>query len=316
MKKKVALLVGLLLSLGCSLSWADVPGFMKERMGTMKGTVYAKDKAMADAIVAFFDKSGGPPPIVGSARRVPDMVGRADAKGEFSVKLLPGTYYVGTMLRKSDKGVGPPQPGEEIFFAKGDKGQLREFVIEPKQVVEVGRVDGMPPGEFQELKTFTTITGKVSGEDGKPLAGVFVTLKDKPESVRPKYVSEPTDKDGVYTIKVPPGKYFVMARETIKGNRPSIGTYVGSYGKADPLSGGENLPPKAGNQAGASPAARGMQGGAGDGVAVEGKDGEVKKDINIQMFKIPDPDATREKFEQEAGKSAAAQPPAAPAKGK
>lgn len=301
MRKKTAFVLGLLLILlGVATSQADVPGFMKERMGTLKGTVYVKDKVYANAIVAFFDKNNGPPPVVGSARRVPDAIDRSNDQGAFSIKLLPGTYYMGTLFREVSKGMGPPRPGEEYFFIESEPGKLREFTVETKKASDIGRVNGMPPGAFQELKNFITINGKVTGEDGKPLAGAQITLKDNMESPRPRYISEGTAADGTFSIKVPPGKYYVVARESVQGGKPTIGSSIGSYGKTAPL-GDAALPPNVGSQSGASTAARGLQGsGEGQAIAVEGKEGAVIDNINIQMFKIPNPSETRQKFEDEA----------------
>lgn len=300
MKRMLMLFLGLLCILSVTSSWADVPGFMKEQMGTVKGTVYVKDKVYANAIVAFFDKTNGPPPIVGSARRVPEAIDRSNEQGDFSVKLLPGAYYMGVMFREVSKGPGPPRAGEEYFFIESEPGTLREFTVLTKQNTEVGRVNGSAPGAFHEFKSFITIKGKITGEDGKPLAGVLVTLKDKLNAPRPRYISEGSAADGTFSVKVPPGKYFAVGRESVEGGKPGVGSSIGSYGKTAPL-GDSGTPPNVGSQNGASPAARGLQ-GAGDGqaIAIEGKDGDVIENINIQMFKIPNPVETREKFEAEA----------------
>lgn len=308
MKKRITFVVGLLLFLFSASSWADVPGFMREQMGTVKGTVFVKDKIYANAIVAFFDKSIGPPPVEGSARRVPEAIDRSNAAGEFSLKLLPGTYYMATMFREPSKGMGPPRPGEEYFFMESEPGTLREFVVETKKSLEVGRVNGSPPGAFHEFKKFITIKGKITGEDGKPLAGAFVTLKENLDAPRPRYISEGTAADGTFSIKVPPGKYYAVGRESVQGGKPGIGSSIGSFGKTAPL-GDSGTPPNVGSQSGASPAARGLQ-GAGDGqaIAIEGKDGAVIDNVNIQMFKIPNPVETRAKFEAEAQGPASEKP--------
>lgn len=309
MKKIITCALGLLFIL-LGTCWADVPGFMKEQMGTLKGTVYVKEKPYVNAIVSFFDKNGGPPPIVGSARRVPEAIDRSSAKGEFSIKLLPGTYYMGAMQREPKKGFGPPREGEEYFFMRDAKGGLREFTVETKKITDAARVDGKPPGEFQEFKDFITIEGKVTGENDKPVAGILVTLKDNVDAPRPRYISTATGADGTFSIKVPPGKYYLVGRESVGGGKPGIGSFIGSYGKNDPL--GESMPPKAGSQPGASAAAtaQGMQGGGGQALAVEGKSGAMIKGIHIKMFKIPDPAETRQKYEAEAKDQAnAAQEP-------
>jgi hypothetical protein len=300
MKKFFSIVLSFSLLLCCTSSWADVPGFMKEQMGTLKGTVYVKDKVYAKAIVSFFDKTNGPPPVVGSARRVPDAVDRSNAQGEFSLKLLPGTYYMGVMFREPSKGMGPPRSGEEYFFIESEPGSLREFTVETKKSTEAGRVNGSPPGAFHEFKNFITISGKITGEDGKPLAGALVTLKTSMDAPRPRYISGGSAADGTFSIKVPPGKYFAVGRESVEGGKPGIGASIGSYGKTAPL-GDSGTPPNVGSQSGASPAARGLQGaGEGQAIAIEGKDGDVIENINIQMFKIPNPVETRAKFEAEA----------------
>lgn len=312
MKRNIAIVLSILLLLSSANSWADVPGFMKEQMGTLKGTVYVNDTIYANAIVAFFDKTNGPPPIVGSARRVPEAVDRSNAKGEFSLKLLPGSYYMGVMFREVSKGMGPPREGEEYFFIESEPGSLREFIVGTKKITEVGRVNGSPPGAFHELKSFITIKGKITGEDGKPLVGALVTLKTSMDSPRPRYISGGSAADGTFSVKVPPGKYFAVGRESVEGGKPGIGSSIGSYGKTAPL-GDSGTPPNVGSQSGASPAARGLQGaGEGQAIAIEGKDGDVIENVNIQMFKIPNPVETRAKFEAEA-QGGSVGPPVAPA---
>lgn len=303
MEKMGKLFLIVLLALGLALaptgSRADVPGFMKARMGTVKGTLYVKGKKMPNAIVSFFDKNGGPPPIIGSARRVPDMVNRTNDKGEFSVQLLPGSYYMGAMPRPVSKGPGPPRPGEKYYFMRDEKKELRVLTVETRQEVLVGRVDGMPPDAFKELKDFVTMKGKITGEDNKPLAGIMVTLKDNMEAQRPKYISDPTKADGLWQMKVPPGKYYVIGRESSLGSKPGVGSYIGSYGKASsPLdaaaNSGKTAQPPAGG--GGSPGA-----GTAGAIAVEGSSGAVLKDLDLVMFKMPDPGETRKKFETQAG---------------
>ena len=306
MKKTILFVVGFVLALVSSSSWAAGPDAMKGKMGTLKGTLYVNDKVLANAVVSFFDKKVGPPPVIGSgARRVPEVLGRTNDKGDFSVKLLPGTYFMGAMIRDANKGAGPPRPGEEYFFIHSEQGQLREFTLTEKQVSEVGRVVGKTTAASQEFANYFTIKGKVTGEDGKPLAGILVTLKESMDAPRPIFISDETAADGSYTMKVPAGKYFAVGRESVKGGKPAVGSYIGTYGKTNPATGEAAPPPNVGSQPGASPAAKGLQGtSGGQALAIEGKAGEVISDINIQLFKIPDPVETRAKYEAEATSSA------------
>nr|MBF0222378.1 carboxypeptidase regulatory-like domain-containing protein [Desulfobulbaceae bacterium] len=277
---------------------AGIPGFMKARMGTLKGQVFVDDKPLADAIVSFFDTKGGPPPAIGSARRVPDMVTRTDSQGWFTAQLLPGNFYVGAMVRAVGLGPGPPRAGEEFFFVRNSEGRLRSVAVITKQVVEIGRLDGVPPGKFKEFDDFIVITGKITDENGQPRSGVMVTLKESMSAARPKFVSERTGDDGLYELKVPPGQYYVLARESLQGGRPRTGSFIGTYGKTAPV--GDASPLNAGGKSGGAPPGIGTQGGGGEAISVIGKKGEVLSGVDIQLFRIPDPEETRKKFEDEA----------------
>lgn len=81
---------------------AEVPGFMKARMGALSGQVVIEGHEPPEDgyVVSFFDVSKGPPPGLDFLRRIPDMVGRTDKTGKFAVNLLPGKYYMGTMQGK------------------------------------------------------------------------------------------------------------------------------------------------------------------------------------------------------------------------
>ena len=300
MQKIIILLMTVFLSLA-SATWAAVPGFAKARMGTLQGQLYVNGKILPEAIVSFFDKESGPPPVLGSARRVPDMVARTDEKGAFSVKLLPGAYYMGAMIRERGKGPGPPRKGEPYYFIRDEKGNLLALTVKTRSVTDAGRLNGVPPGEFKEFKNFITISGKVVDETGKPKSGVWVTLRYKLNAPRPKYITDRTGADGEFAMKVPPGNYFVMARESLRGGRPAIGSLVGTYGKSAPS--GKSLSMNADGKSGAVPFQPGLQGGGGSAIAVGGKDGAEVTGIVINMFKIPDPAETRKKFEKQAGAS-------------
>ncbi len=290
--KKILMFVvaGVLLFAG--QSWAGTPGFMKASMGALEGRLYVNGKVLPNAIVAFFNKKGGQPPVAGSTRRVPDMVGRADDKGRFSVRLLPGWYYMGALIRVRGKGPGPPRKGEKFYFIKNDKGRLRAMEVKARAVTKAGRVDGLKPGAFKEFSKFMTIEGQILDSSGQPVAGALILLKDKINASRPQYIAPPSGKDGKFLVKVPPGTYYLMARKSLLGGRPRAGSLVGTYGKTSPL--------KANSKTGGVRAGIGVRGGVGTALAVRGKDGEVISGININMFKIPDPEATRSRFEKRA----------------
>ncbi len=295
--RRILILI-LVMLLPSSASLAGIPGFMKARMGTLQGQLYVDGKILPNAIISFFDKKGGPPPILGSARRVPDMVARTDDKAKFSVKLLPGSYYMGSLIRERGKGPGPPQKGEQYFFIRDQNGQLQSLVVKTKSINKVGRLNGVPPGKFKEFEAFITISGKVIDETNKPCSGALVTLKDKLNAPRPKYIAKPTDEQGKFSVKVPPGKYYLMVRESLRDGRPAIGSSVGTYGKVAPKVSAASR--QADNKNASFPAGMSQQGGSGTAIAVGGEKGEIISGIVINMFKIPDPNATRNEYKKKA----------------
>ena len=273
--------------------WAGIPGFMKARMGSLSGQVFAQGRALPNAVVSFFNSKEGPPPVVGGARRVPDMVGRTDKDGRFVVKLLPGTYFMGALARPKGQGPGPPRPGERYYFMRKADGTLRVFTVKTRLLTPAGRIDGVPPADVAGFNDrFLTIEGRLIDRDGKPLSGMVVTLKNSPQAARPRYIATPSGVDGRFVMQVPPGRYYVMAREEIRGGRPRTGSYIGTYGKEPPALEGTSYDE--------SLAGAGSRGGTGTARQVGGAAGETISGIVIKMFRIPDPEATRRRFEEQA----------------
>jgi len=287
---------------------AGVPGFMKARMGSLEGEFYqTPNQPLANGVVSFFNEKGGDPPIVGSIRRVPDLVSRTDAKGRFSAKLLPGRYYMGAMVRDIKDGPGPPRKGEEYFFAMANPGELRLFEVRSRRVNKVGRVRGTHPENFKEFKRYVVIRGRVVDEKGQPFTGAIITVKDKLNSPRPKYIGERVSSDGRYEVKLPPGRYYIMARESLRRGRPKVGSFVGAYGRGGPSN--STSPSRA------QDGPKGKGGTDGEAVALECRASKVYENINITMYAIPDPEETRAQKEREARKrkaaAAGADPPGA-----
>jgi hypothetical protein len=294
-KMRRGAVVFLILTFAASLAYGGVPGFMKEKMGTLEGQFLTeKDKPLVKGIVSFFNEQGGAPPLAGSARRVPDMVTRSDEAGHFSVKLLPGKYFMGALIRDPSAGPGPPREGEKYFFAMAEEGKLRVFEVKTKETTNTAEVMGESPDKFVQLKDFGIIQGEVKDEQGKPLAGILVTVKEDLSDPRPQYISEPTRKDGRYQLKLPPGKYFISARESLQTGRPRPGSYVGTYGKTAPVEATRQT------STGGAPAGIGAQGSGGEAIVIEAKSGQTYDGVNINLYRIPDPEKTRQQYEEEA----------------
>jgi hypothetical protein len=290
------------------IAQAGVPGFMKERMGTLSGQVVTADgKPVPGGVVSFFDSQKGIPPLIADMHRIPDMVSRMGPDGKFSTKLLPGSYYMGALIiTDPGRGPGPPRQGEKFYFVKDDKGELRTFTLGIKEVKDAGQVVGALPESFPVVKNLVTIEGQLLKGEGKPFAGGVVLVKSDMNNQRPDFVSQRTGEDGKYRIQLPPDTpYYLLGRERAVG-RPVPGSYVGTYGSNSAISAGGALP--IGNVRPAQPASGmpeifGRDVGPGEDLPkpLIGKAGEVLLGIDITMFKMPVPGEQRDKLQGTLG---------------
>lgn len=91
-------------------------------------------------------------------------------------------------------------------------GQPAECPLVPGEQVAATHVDGLGK---------TGIAGQVALKDrGEPLAGAYVNIY--PDTISnllgpSQFISSPTDREGRYTVLVPPGTYYVVARKRITG---------------------------------------------------------------------------------------------------
>jgi hypothetical protein len=306
MKRWVPFLL-LLLLISPLVCQAGVPGFMKERMGTLSGQVMTADgKPLPGGVVSFFDSKKGIPPLIANMHRIPDMVGRMSPEGKFSIKLLPGSYYMGALITDPGRGPGPPQKGETFYFVKNDKGELRTFTLGTKEEKDAGQVIGALPESFPLVKNLVTIKGRLLKDDTTPFVGGTVLVKSDMNNQRPDFVSQRTGEDGGFTLQLPPETpYFLLGRERSVG-RPVPGSYVGTYGSTSAISAGGALP--IGNVRPAQPGV-GMPNLPGfsqmeeneQPIQLTGKPGETLTGIDIMMFKMPVPGEQREQLQGTLG---------------
>ena len=247
--------------------------------GTISGRVVMEDgKPFPHGFVAFFDVAAGDPQDFGSTHRSPTMIAFIGEDGRFSTTPMPpGSYYFGAIPRKKFFS-GPPKPGEKRYSSFDDKGGYRVFTLKEAQDLDIGTVTVRVPDEFPEIKEFFTINGHVLDEHGKPFAGAVVLVKKDLNDPKALFISGKTTADGAYSLKIPPGKYFLVARESLTmAGRPKPGSLMGVLGQESPIGiGGKSEEPPA---------------------YLIGIPNEEYKDVNITMFKVPIPDVKRKEIE-------------------
>jgi hypothetical protein len=225
------------------------------------GTLMSKDAVpMAGGLIHFFNVEKGPIPNPEKYWRVPDAIADLNEKGEFTIELPAGKYYMGAIKRISGKKeVGPPLVGDLFFISSDETGAPKVYPVKQGEEVDVGTISEATPFKGWAMKDdITAIEGRVLINE-EPVEGALVFAYAAPRMFgKPDFVSDRADKDGKYVLRVPEGgNYYLMARDVYGGGPPRDGSIMGVYGdKKTPT-------------------------------AVKVYSGEAKKGIDIAVIKFP-----------------------------
>ena len=228
------------------------------KTGTISGQIMPGAEIPAKGWVAyFFNAETGPPPDLNKYRRIPDENVPIGDDGRFTIGLVEGVYYIAVVKRLSGRTVGPPDPGDSFMCPRDDNGIPKSYAVKAGEVIDVGIISGTETFKGLSTEGVSGIEGVILDSDGKPVNGAAVlAFLTKGELQKPLFVSNLTDNDGKYFIRVAEGIYYLKVRAGYGGGSPVEGEIIGDYG--------ENKP---------------------DAVTV-GK-GQVKKGVNIKVVKFP-----------------------------
>ena len=260
--RQIAMIASLIIFLLLSIAFAaeERPPAAEVKTGAITGTIMITGAGpLKDGQVMLYDAAAGPPPMPFKYERTPDIAKELDAEGRFKVELPPGKYYLGAIKRLSNERIGPPQTGDYVFRSLDEKGNPKEYLVQSGIVLDIGTVSAAPlkPERLLSHAVTTSIEGFVKGKGGKPVADAVVAAFVTPAMQgKPLFVSEKTGKDGKYVLRVPPGTYYLRARNVFASGPPQEGQIVGYYGE-------------------------------GDAVPVAVKEGERKKGTNINVVLFP-----------------------------
>jgi hypothetical protein len=217
-------------------------GVVEEKIGSgrVSGQIGIKGIGpMMDGALFFFDAASGPPPSATRYWRVPNQVVRVDNNARFSAALPEGTYYLGAIERKTGELFGPPQEGDHFFIAQDAKGKPKELTVWKDSIIDLGILNQAQPFKRSSLETrgITSIEGVVRDGNGKGVEGMVVfAFTDKAMFGRPLFVSERSDKNGRYFLRVAgSGKYYLRARSNYGGGPPAMGEPMGVYQQGKPV---------------------------------------------------------------------------------
>jgi hypothetical protein len=191
----------LVIALGVWLALALQPAGAEEGNFTLRGRVVDNaGHGVAGAEVALYTNP--------DVRRPADFAAPPSATdGSYAVVVPAGRYWVVARQRREGQA-GPLAPGDrhsgEPVEVAGSAGGAVAADFTVATVREMGQ---RRESSAEEL---VTLTGRLLGPDGKPLAGAYVFARRAREGGEvPEFVSPWSDASGAYTLVLPPGRYFL-----------------------------------------------------------------------------------------------------------
>lgn len=210
--------------------------------GAISGCIELAGQGTYRGVASLWPAIPGKEPDPRRAIRPPAVSRALGTDGCFTLQAQPGEYFVGAVVRMSDGGSqGPPRPGDMIFLSPDAADGHLKAAIHPGKTTDIGRhASGWRYTGFSPTAMSITISGTLTGTDGKPRAGLLVfAFTDSAMSSEPLAVSEPSDSNGRYLLRLPePATVYLRAREHYGRRSPADGGYMGIYGegKATPVS--------------------------------------------------------------------------------
>jgi len=210
-----------------------IAGAEDMKVGTISGKWQpGADQPMVNGQVLLFNELSGPPPLPEMYWRVPDYIATIDSGGKFSVKAIPGNYYLGTIMRQKGNDMGPLLPGDSYFLSKDKQGSARSYNVKAGEDKDVGTLVGSTKYTGIAQSGATAIEGTVLDESGKPVEGVLVfAFINKELQGRPIFIAPRTGKDGKFRLGLSGGgTYYLKIRDIYGGGQPQTGQIMGFYG--------------------------------------------------------------------------------------
>jgi len=203
-----------------------VPGDCRagEEVTGVEGIAAFRGDFVEGARVLVFTEPGPGP------EAVPTVVSQpTDGSGRYRLPLPPGSYYLAAVSTEGDPWPFPNRPGDYFCYYLGNP-----IVVEPGKVTHVGfnlvKVREEAGGGAGER---SGISGQVLFED-TGLGRAYVHIyRDTGTNFRGMgYAAQPTDAEGRFRLRLPPGQYYLLARKRQGGGMygpPGVNDHIGYY---------------------------------------------------------------------------------------
>ena len=199
-------------------------GFARAAESGVEGVAALRSEFVPGVVVLAFPAPGPGPTEKPLAISTP-----TDEQGAYRLALKPGSYHLLAV-----KSAGKPWP------FRGAPGDLFSYYLGNPIVVEAGKTTRVAFNMVRIGETLTPTPGEGSGIagrilfDGKPLGRAYVQIYNEvAANFRGMGLSAvPAGEDGRFKVKLPPGRYYVLARKRQGGGMygpPGRDDYVGYF---------------------------------------------------------------------------------------
>jgi len=156
-----------------------------------------------------------------------------ETDGSFRLDLPPGRYTLSARQRASGRDFGALTPGDlvdtkPVEVIQGSYTDVGTLHLRPADLsLWQGREPSAPASA-------TSVSGRVVGSDGTPVAGIRVlAFRESRMSGKPEALSSPTGPDGEFRIDLPGGGTFFLGARSRLGGPAEPGEKIGSYRGTD-----------------------------------------------------------------------------------
>ncbi len=119
-----------------------------------------------------------------------------------------------------------------------EKGKPKEYHVKAGTLLELGTITNafqLKEEDLSKRRVTTAIKGVILDMQWNKVKDAVVAAFAKPTiGGRPLFVSDKTDEEGKYTLRLTEGTYYLRVRNSFAAGPPKPGQIVGYYGEGTP----------------------------------------------------------------------------------
>jgi len=190
-----------------------------QKMSRVEGRFFSADgRPLQHAVALFFSTDLGPVPIPQGYDWFSDVATPIIDDGRFSASIPPGKYWYGVIKMPDDLEHTRAHSDEWLYVSSKKDGTVQRVVVKPGKVSNMGDIK-IPADMFagRSASPVSVVSGRLLDQFKKPVAGFAVEAYSKNEKgALPVFASAFTDENGVYSIRLMAGVFFLKIRPTDK----------------------------------------------------------------------------------------------------